>query len=57
MKWNIPARWQENVNLSVILICFVGFFTGFAALSALGYFIYCLSFYEDLQENEFVVSR
>ena len=54
MKWNIPANWQENVNLGVVLICLIGFFTGFAALAVLGYFFYTISFYDDLEENESV---
>jgi len=55
MKWNIPEHWVEIVNLTIVAILFVGTFYGFGILSVMGYFIYVLSFYEDMPENESVV--
>lgn len=52
MKWNIPERWFEVVNQAVISILLVGLITGFAGLAVLGFFIYVLSFYDDLDEYE-----
>lgn len=57
MKWNIPEKWVEIVNLAVVSVLFVGVFYGFGVLSVMGYFIYVLSFYEDLPENESVASH
>lgn len=53
MSWNIPDRYQENINLSVLAICAIGLMTGVGLLAGLGYFIYVLSHFEELEDIDF----